>query len=197
VIKVTWDPHTYPTTIRAEIHDYDELQDQVVEATTGISVQTILELGVGTGETASRVLQIHPEARLTGIDSSAEMLRGAAEPLPQDRVTLLHQDLNEPFPDQSFDLVISALAIHHLEAEDKARLFREIAKHLEPGGRFVMADVVVPNDPAEALIENEPGYDFPSTVDEQLIWMSEAGFSTEVTWTCKDLAVLKAHLRLG
>lgn len=188
-----WDPAEYSSSVRTWIHDYDELQDQVARATADRSAASILDLGVGAGETAKRVLEIHPGARLVGLDSSPEMLRGAAQALPQDPVTLLEHDLGDPLPDETFDLVISALAVHHLEGRRKAKLFLDIAQHLQPGGRFVMGDVVIPNDPADALIENEDGYDFPNTIDDLVSWMNEAGFSSEVVWTCKDLAVLRAE----
>ena len=191
---MTWDPDSYPTTIRAEIHDYDELQEQVALATTGMTPRSILDLGVGAGETAARVLQLYPDSSLVGIDSSPEMLRGAARVLPRDRVTLLEQDLAAPLPNQHFDLVISALAIHHLEGHAKARLFNDIARLLEPRGRFVMGDVILPVDPDDVTIENEPGYDFPSSIDDLLGWLTEAGFSSEVAWVHKDLAVLRTEL---
>ena len=191
---MTWDPDTYPTTIRAEVHDYDELQEQVVQATAGTTPRSILDLGVGAGETATRVLKMHPGSTLVGIDSSPEMLRGAARNLPQDRVTLLLQELDAPLPDQRFDLVVSALAIHHLEGRLKGKLFGDIAHVLVPGGRFVMGDVVVPEDPSEVSIENEPGYDFPNTIAEQVTWLSGAGFVAEVVWVSGDLAVLRAEL---
>ena len=190
---MTWDPETYPTTIRREIHDYDELQAQVVAATSQISAKNILDLGVGAGETAARVLQAHPDARLVGIDSSEEMLRGAARILPPSRVTLLRQDLSAPLPDQRFDLIVSALAIHHLEGRAKVALFEAVRTRLIAGGLFVMGDVVVPRDPADAVIENEPGYDFPSSVEDQLGWLTEVGFSAQVIWTRRDLAVLGAE----
>lgn len=189
-----WDPDEYSSSIRTWIHDYDELQDQVARANADLRVMSVLDLRVGAGETAKRVLQIHPESRLVGLDSSSEMLRGAAQALPKDRVTLLQQDLGAPLPDQAFDSVISALAVHHLEGDDKAKLFLDIARHLRPGGRFVMGDVVIPDDPADALIENEAGYDFPSSVQELLAWLRDAGLSSEVVWICKDLAVLKGEL---
>jgi tRNA (cmo5U34)-methyltransferase len=190
---MAWDPDEYPASIREWIHDYDDLQEQVAKATTGIKALTILDLGVGTGETAKRVLQIHSGALLIGVDSSPEMLRGAADALPGDRITLVRQELSAPIPDNNFDLVISALAIHHLEGSSKAKLFRDVARHLAPGGRFVMGDVVVPEDPADVLIENEAGYDFPSRVDDQLRWMKEAGLTPEVVWSRQDLAVIKAE----
>jgi tRNA (cmo5U34)-methyltransferase len=185
-----WDPDTYRTTIRKEIHDYDELQQQVARATAELTPRSILDLGVGAGETAQRVLGMHPEASLVGIDSSAEMLGEASRTLPSNRVKLLRQDLAAPLPDRSFDLVISALAIHHLQGEGKATLFQAIAERLVPGGRFVMGDVIIPEEPWDALIENEPGYDFPSTIDDLLVWIGTAGLATEVVWSRQDLAVL-------
>lgn len=189
---MTWDPDTYPGTIRAEIEDYDELQERVVDATRGIAAQSILELGVGAGETAARVLAVHEGAHLTGVDSSPEMLAGAARILPADRVTFVEADLGDPLPPGPFDLVVSALAVHHLEGEHKAGLFERIAAALAPGGVLVLGDVVVPDDPADAVIENEPGYDFPSPVPDQLAWLARAGFEAEVVWTRRDLAVIRA-----
>lgn len=189
---MTWDPETYPDTIRAEIDDYDELQARVVDATRGIPVESILDLGVGAGETAARVLAAHESARLTGVDSSPEMLVGAARALPPDRVTLVQADLGAPLPAGEFDLVVSALAVHHLEGERKAALFERVAAALRPGGRFVLGDVVVPDDPADAVVENEPGYDFPSPLDDQLRWLESAGFVAEVAWQRRDLAVVRA-----
>jgi tRNA (cmo5U34)-methyltransferase len=191
---MTWDPKTYPATIRAEIHGYEELQDQIARATMGMRAVRILDLGIGAGETAKRVLEVHPDSRLVGIDSSAEMLRGAAQNLPAERVSLLQQDLASPLPEGPFDLAVSALAIHHLEGDHKAKLFADVARHLSARGRFVMGDVVVPDDPAEALIENEPGYDFPSRVDDQLKWLEEGGLTPEVVWSRQDLVVIRAGL---
>lgn len=191
---MAWDPDEYSSSIRTWIHDYDELQDEVARATADRSATSILDLGVGAGETAKRVLEIHPGAGLVGVDSSPEMLRSAGEALPQERVTLLERDLGDPLPDETFDLVISALAVHHLEGSRKRKLFLDIARHLQPGGRFVLGDVVIPDNPADALIENEEGYDFPNSVEDLLSWLLEAGFSSQVTWISKDLAVIKGEL---
>jgi SAM-dependent methyltransferase len=178
--------------IRGEVHDYDVFQDEVARATVGAPRKAILELGVGSGETARRVLELHPAAHLVGIDLSREMLAGAAALLPSERVTLVHQDLGDPLPGGSFDLVVSALAIHHLEGDAKAGLFRDVRSHLEPHGSFVLGDVIVPEDPADVLVENEAGYDFPSTVADQVRWMDEAGLAAEVVWLQRDLVVLRA-----
>ena len=58
----------------AEVPAYRDLQHHVAEATKGIGAGSVLELGTGTGETASAVLAVHPAARLVGIDENESML---------------------------------------------------------------------------------------------------------------------------
>ncbi len=57
-----FDPATYLTMMLAEVPAYRDLQRHVAQATTGIDAGSILELGVGTGETAAAVLAVHPAA---------------------------------------------------------------------------------------------------------------------------------------
>lgn len=83
-----------------------------------VRAESILELGIGTGETARRVLERHPGARLVAIDSSEDMVAVASGLLPGADVRTGH--LEEPLPDGPFDLVVSALSVHHLSAAGKA-----------------------------------------------------------------------------
>lgn len=191
-----WDPDDYPSEIRTEIEDYDLLQDQMALAARGLTIRvgTILDLGIGEGETSRRVLEQHPDAFLHGVDSSKEMLAGARKRLPEDRIQLTCQDLTDPLPPALFDLVISALAVHHLEGDRKAKLFRRIADRMVPTSRFVLGDVVVPKDPASAVIENEEGYDFPSPAEDIVTWLTEAGFEARIFWQKRDLAVFTADM---
>lgn len=187
-----FDPDTYPDLIAAEIPDYDQLQDAVAAAAAGSPAERILDLGTGTGVTAQRVLDVHPEATLVGVDESEAMLAHARRTLPPS-AELRVSRLEDPLPEGPFDLVVSALAVHHLDGPGKAELFRRVAGALKPAGRFVMADVVVPDDPTDAVIPLEPGQDLPSTVPEQLQWLQAAGLDARVTWSHQDLAVLVAH----
>jgi tRNA (cmo5U34)-methyltransferase len=159
-------------------------------AATDAGAKSVLELGIGTGETARRVLARHPEAKLIGIDGSPGMVAVARDTLPADRVSVLVGALEDPLPEGPFDLVVSALAVHHLRADSKADLFRRIANVLEPGGRFVLADVVTPLNPSYVVTTIEPEVDHPSTLDEQLAWLDASGISPEVTWTHRDLVVI-------
>jgi tRNA (cmo5U34)-methyltransferase len=183
-------PEGYLESMLQEIPGYEELQGETAHATEGVRAGRILELGVGTGETARRVLERHPAAHLTGIDASPEMLEEARRRLPG--ADLWVARLEDPLPEGPFDLVVSTLAVHHLDAAGKADLFRRVAAALAPGGRFVLADVVVPERPEDAVIECTPGFDLPDSVPDQLEWLRAAGLEPEVTWTRRDLAVVAA-----
>ena len=184
-----FDPATYVENMHADIPVFDELQEEAARATEGVQARRILELGVGTGITSRRVLARHPQARLVGIDESEAML--AAADLDAD---LRVSRLDDPLPQGSFDLVVSCLAVHHLDAEGKRDLFRRVAATLRPGGRFVLADVVVPERPEDAVTPTTPGYDQPDTLADQLAWLAETGFEAEATWSWNDLAVIRADL---
>jgi SAM-dependent methyltransferase len=92
------------------------------------------------------------------------------------------------------DLVISALALHHLDRPEKADLFARIAGVLHPGGRFVLGDVVIRLDQADAVIPVTDGHDRPSTLADQLHWLSDAGFDAATTWSEHDLVVVRAEV---
>jgi tRNA threonylcarbamoyl adenosine modification protein (Sua5/YciO/YrdC/YwlC family) len=186
-----FNPDTYVEMIRSDVPEYSRLQEELTAA-SGSGVRRVLELGTGTGETARRLLEAHPEAFLVGVDESAAMLGVAASVLPRDRVDLRVGEIEAPLPDGPFDLVASALCVHHLNGDEKADLFARIRSVLRPGGRFVLADVVVPPDPADATTPLTPGFDRPSSIADQVQWLRDAGFDACVCWESGDLAVVAA-----
>jgi len=191
VSQYHWTPERYLDLMHEEVPAYERLQDETARATRGLEVARILELGIGTGETARRVLAEHPAARLVGVDSSEAML---AEVPATFGAELRVADLADALPTGPFDLVVSALAVHHLEAAGKADLFRRVAAVLRPGGTFVLADVVVPERPDHAITPISENYDFPDRTDDLLGWLRDAGFDARVTWAERDLAVMTATL---
>jgi tRNA (cmo5U34)-methyltransferase len=192
VTQFHFDPDTYAALMAEEVPDFERLQSEVAAATSGIMARSILELGIGTGETARRVLPLHPGANVVGIDASDAMLRRARERLPE--ADLRVSRLEDALPSGPFDLVVTALAVHHLDGAEKAALFRRVATALRRGGRFVLGDVVVPDGPADVVTPIDGVYDRPSRVDEQLRWLTETGFTARVSWRHRDLAVLMADL---
>jgi tRNA (cmo5U34)-methyltransferase len=188
-----WDPDRYLREIRIEIPRFDEFQDAVAAATTGVDAETVLELGVGTGETARRVRALHPGASWIGVDASEPMLARARVALPD--ADLRFGRLERALPEGPFDLVVSALAVHHLDGAGKRDLFRRVAAALRQRGVFVLGDVVVPDDPEDAQIEIDWVVDLPDRADDQLAWLDEAGFDAELVWSHRDLAVIRATRR--
>lgn len=170
------EPGTYLDRIRAALPRYDELQDAAVEA-----IQTppgrVLELGIGTGETTRRLLERFPEARVTGLDASTEMVFRAREMDIEVRLARME----DPLPDGPWDLVIAVLAVHHLDSEQKMDLFRRVREH---SSALVLGDQVKAETQS---LEPEEGVDFLDPPEELAEWSGG-----EVVWQGGDLAVIRA-----
>ncbi|MBI3288316.1 MAG: class I SAM-dependent methyltransferase [Elusimicrobia bacterium] len=112
--------------------------------------KSMLELGVGTGRLASRLLRHYPRARLYALDGSEAMLQKARRNLSTvggGRVEFIRRDFGRRHWSRGLPkigAVISTIAIHHLTDAGKRRLFREVWAQLEPGGIFIHGDPVWP-----------------------------------------------------
>jgi tRNA (cmo5U34)-methyltransferase len=172
-----WDPETYLEQIKAELPLYDALQEATIEAIP-FAPGRVLELGIGTGETTRRLLERFGDARLTGLDSSPEMVFRARE-LAVEEVRLARME--DPLPDGPWDLVVAVLSVHHLDDEGKRDLFRRVR---EQSRSLVLGDVVVVEPQTVAL---EPGVDLPARAEDQARWCDG-----EVVWEQGDFAVIRA-----
>jgi tRNA (cmo5U34)-methyltransferase len=169
---------TYLENIRADVPRYDELQAATIEAIP-FAPKRVLELGIGTGETTRHLLERYPDAEVTGLDASADMVFRARELGIEVRLARME----DPLPDGPWDLVLSVLTVHHLDADGKRDLFRRVR---EQSRSLVMGDVVdVP--PERRVASLEPGVDMPSPAPDLAEWSGG-----EVTWQADDLAVIRA-----
>ena len=101
----------------------------------------ILDLGAGTGLLSAFWVQHFGASEYVLVDIADEMLQIARkrfEGLPN--VSYEIMDYSEKMPEQEFDVIISALSIHHLEDEEKEELFSQIYNKLPAGGIFVNYD---------------------------------------------------------
>jgi tRNA (cmo5U34)-methyltransferase len=167
----------------------------------------VLDLGAGTGILSAEIAKKFPRALLTLIDLSPKMLQIAEHRFAQldtTRVTFQIKNYGKESLKGTYDLVVSALSIHHLTDTSKAKLFKTIHNVLEPGGLFINADQVLGDTPvAEKICSRtwlqkviESGIsetalnaaldrmkeDRMACLSNQLEWLREAGFVDITTW---------------
>jgi tRNA (cmo5U34)-methyltransferase len=160
----------------------------------------ILDIGAGTGMMSGLLLQKFPAATIVLLDFSERMLdvarqRFAGRPGVEYRLgDYRSTDLEGPY-----NIIVSALSIHHLESGEKPRLFERICAALMPGGIFVNADQADGETPYftrryleywdeylasgplayhehEEIQRRRDRFDRDDPVSHQLRWLREAGF---------------------
>ncbi|MEZ5382772.1 MAG: class I SAM-dependent methyltransferase [Microthrixaceae bacterium] len=161
----------------------------------------VLDLGAGDGRLTALALSHRPtihEAVL--LDNSEPMLERARERFAKDRrVRILNHDIRDPIPDLGpFDLIVSGLAVHHLEHSRKRAIFEELFARLNPGGLFANLDVVASATPAlhaDFLAALRRDADDPedrlAPIEDQLKWMRATGLANvDCLWRWRGLALM-------
>jgi len=159
----------------------------------------ILDIGSGTGLFSSIVLQKYPKAEFTLIDLSDKMLKVASERFKGNlNFRYIVADYTKHNFNEKYDIIISALSIHHLSAVDKENFYHKCYDMLNDNGIFINADQVLSASPEiesmfsnlwrefveqSGLTEDEiqnayerVSFDNPSTLADQLKWLNNAGF---------------------
>ncbi len=109
----------------------------------------ILDLGCGTATLIILIKKAHPDAEVIGLDIDPKILEIAKSKIRTEGLNITLDQGNArdlPYPDNSFDLVVSSLVFHHLTRENKARTFAEIFRILKPGGELHVADFGTPQN---------------------------------------------------
>jgi tRNA (cmo5U34)-methyltransferase len=162
---------------------------------------SILDIGAGTGLLSALLLQRYPDASLTALDISEEMLKVAKKRFAGNtNVRYIIGDYVTTDLGGRYDLICSALSIHHLMHEDKRDLYQRIYQALNPGGIFVNADQAAGETPSldrlymqywDEFVRNGPlredeqkeilkrraTLDRNAKLSVQLKWLCDCGFS--------------------
>ena len=163
----------------------------------------VLDLGAGTGLFSSFVLSHDPQAQFVLVDLAENMLAMAAKRFEaaSAQFSYIVGDIRAIEYANEFDLVISSLAIHHLEHADKQVLFQRVQRALKPGGIFLNLDQIHAPTPQlrehywavwlehvrgqrateeqiQQSIARRQTYDRDALLSDQLAWLQAAGFSS-------------------
>ena len=193
----------------AMVEQYDSLLDravpryrEMIERTVSYvppGKQRILELGCGTGNLTLALARRFPEARLTLVDGSAEMLECAAARLGNRAVECVEARFEDlALEPGSFDLVTSSISLHHVR--DMPGLLGRLFGLTAPAGHLVYADQMaggtarnselnwgrmveywrlpghLTEQEQQSLTQHRDEHDHYVSVPAQLRWLAEAGF---------------------
>ncbi len=142
------------------------------------SGEKMLDVGCGTGTLAIEVApRVGATGRVFGIDPGEQQIararfKAARRNLPIEFQLGVIEHLN--FPDQTFDVVLNTIMIHHLSDNLKRQGLAEIFRVLKPGGRLVIADFKRPEEHSTQHGRFGPG---GSRIENLTTLVEDAGFT--------------------
>jgi tRNA (cmo5U34)-methyltransferase len=208
VRAVSYDEHMHQN-----VDNFDEFYATVAKSIPYTKEEIhILDLGCGTGLELGKIFKRAPNAQITGIDLSGNMLaqlqKKYTKCLPQ--INLVQGSyLDMSFGDNRFDYVISVMTVHHLLKQKKLQLYKKIYQALKCGGIYVEADYIVTEEKERQILgtyieieDIQQGktdgiyhLDVPMSIKTVHNLLSKAGFrSVKVTWHQMETAVLEAQV---
>jgi ubiquinone/menaquinone biosynthesis C-methylase UbiE len=111
--------------------------------------QRLLDIGCGTGTLAMIAKRDVPGAEIVGVDGDPKILAIARRKAARARLDVAFDEAMAyalPYPDGSFDAVVSSLVFHHLTPDQQTATLTETLRVLRPGGTFVVADLAPPHN---------------------------------------------------
>ena len=196
---------------------YSEMVDALIasipfELSSRINV---IDLGCGTGTIARRIKEVFPQSRICCLDLAENMIEMAKLKLADFSDTRFRVgNFNDYQFDDTYDVVISSLALHHMVTdEDKINFYQKIYTALKPGGVFFNADVILGSSEHNqaANMERWRGFmkkhvtdeeinnkwlvkyqaeDHPAKMMDQIAWLNALGFlEVDIIWKYYNYSV--------
>ena len=177
--------------------NWGELYSHIADFFDG-GLQTLLDIGCGTGLELEAMFRKFPGLRVTGIDLSADMLAKAREKFSGVDFQAIEADyFAYPFPAGAFDAALSFETLHHFPYEKKGAIYEKLYNTLKTGGYYIECDYVACCQEEEDLCRErcrrareKSGLpedlfihiDTPLTMEHQLELMQSAGFRVRVLY---------------
>jgi len=166
----------------------ESLHRQLIDQAHLQSGQRILEIGCGTGSLTTLVKTLYPAVEVVGLDPDPKALDRARRKAERLRVSIdLDRGFSDelPYPDESYDRVLSALMFHHLNRDEKKRSLHEIRRVLKSCGSLHLLDFGGTHDHPDGFLAHllqRSEHLRDNSRDTILTFIREAGFAdaTEV-----------------
>lgn len=152
-------------------------------------INTLLDLGCGTGLELDEIFPRFPELSVTGVDISEAMLSRLREKHSDKRLKLINGDYFTADFGSDFDCIVAFQTLHHFNSEKKYELFQKIYRALKAGGSFIYTDYFACCDEEERLLLEEYcrrckgsgagryfHFDIPLTLPHEAELLQMAGF---------------------
>jgi tRNA (cmo5U34)-methyltransferase len=153
----------------------------------------VLDLGAGTGIELEYIFEQAPNARVTAVDLSEEMLKRLVkkyEEYSSQIKTIADSYLSLELTPCSFDYIVTVMSLHHLMPSKKISLYKKLREALVPAGSFIEGDYIVSAEEEKKLLnefyqykKNNPliedgqyHIDIPFSEKTQIKALKDAGF---------------------
>jgi len=157
-------------------------------------IETLLDIGCGTGLELDTIFRRFPALSVTGIDMAEDMLAMLEKKHGSKALTLIRDDYFRcPLEAERYDCAVSFETLHHYTAAQKQGLFAKIRHSLKPGGIYLECDYIASSQEIEDLVFGECArrrqrdaippddfvhFDTPLTLEHEMEAMQQAGFSS-------------------
>ncbi|MCK5490945.1 MAG: class I SAM-dependent methyltransferase [Candidatus Pacebacteria bacterium] len=171
----------------------------------------ILDLGCGTGLEIEGIFKKAPNAILTCVDLSSEMLSELKEKYcsyDENIITVEDSYLEFTYKPDKYNFIVSAMTMHHLEQDDKMKVYSSICNSLQKGACYIEGDYVVKRKEEKEIfneylalkkihpeIDNGTYHiDIPFSKETQMKLFQDAGFSrVDIIWEKESSVIFVAH----
>ena len=197
------------TFFNEKIDSYDDTHSTYMETKKTLAdnldkdAKKILDLGAGTGLELIHLFELFPDASVTVIDITENMLEELKKRSFAEHVTTICGDFFEVEFGDNYDAVISTSALHHFKIEEKIKLYKKIYDCLKENGQFINCDKIALSQEIEDgqlyelenNIENHKHIDTPLTVEHEIEVLKRVGFQeiTSSNVDKDDYSLIKAR----
>jgi ubiquinone/menaquinone biosynthesis C-methylase UbiE len=146
-------------------------------------VHRILDIGCGTGSLLVQLKRLYPGTDVVGLDPDPKALARATRKATRAAISIrFEQGFGDelPYPEASFDRVLSSLMFHHIPTDEKGKTVRAIRRVLKPGGEFHMLDFEGPEKGPHGILSRllHSSARLKDNSERRVLhFMTEAGFA--------------------